>query len=224
VIRVAFVLAALSLLAFPIIGEAQPAVAVALTISTQDSGQGDAAAIGGGIGLGLDRGLGGTTLAGMGMVDLPLGPHLSVGGEVSLGLNVTGVQNERTSTQYVTFEATHRDTIYSGLLKVGPAGNDHVRASAAIGGGFAQRHTEHNSVPVTTGGVAATKPHEELSDAVWALTGGIDLAVRLSMHVSAVGLARLYQLLDDDRQPSGAVRSGVSSTIFRLGGGFQIRF
>ena len=39
-----------------------------------------------------------------------------------------------------------------------------------------------------------------------------------------VGVGRLYQLKDNDRDASGVVHRGVSSTLVRYGGGLQLRF
>jgi len=196
---------------------AQVTVGAALVQSNQGTGASDRPYLG--------PGFGGTSIAGIGMVDVAVGSRVSVGGEISLAGNISGAQNERVPGGDNTFVSNHRDTVFSGVLKVGTPSNERVRAAAVIGGGLAQRHTDRNGtfnrsfLPLTS-----TPVHETLSDVVLALTAGVDVAVGFTNHVALLGTGRLYQLKDNDRRPDGVVQRGVSSTILRYGGGLQIRF
>ena len=197
--------------------DAQVTVGAALGQSHQGAGASDLPYLG--------PGFGGTSLAGVGMIDVAIGSRASVGGEISLAGDISGAQNERVPGGGNTLVSAHHDTVFSGVLKVGTPLNQRVRAAAVIGGGIAQRHTERNgtfgpfSPPFTSSPV-----HETLSDTVFALTGGVDVAVGLTDHVALLAVGRLYHLKDNDRQASGVVHRGVSSTILRYGGGLQVRF
>jgi len=168
---------------------------------------------------------GGTSIAMLAMVDVPLGSRASVGGEASLAGTISGAQIERVPGGGNTVVSDHHDNVFSGVLKLGTPPGDRVRAAAVIGGGIAHRDTERNG---TFGSsfppIVSTPVHEALSDWVPALTGGVDLAVGLNNHVAVLAAGRLHQLKDDDRLPDGVVHRGVSSTIFRFGVGAQVRF
>ena len=124
-----------------------------------------------------------------------------------------------------TLVSDYHDTVFSGVLKAGTPSNQRVRAAAVIGGGIAQRHTERNGTfGLNVSPFTSSPVHETLSDVVFALTGGVDVAVGISEHVALLAVGRLYHLKDDDRLPDGVVHRGVSSTILRYGGGLQVRF
>jgi hypothetical protein len=156
------------------------------------------------------------------------GSHVNIGGEVSLAGDVSGIQSERVSGGNNHLVSDHHDSILAAVVKIGSPATERVRAAGAIGGGIAHRHTERRGTFQST--VATTPPptespvQEMLTDNVWALTTGLDVAVGLSDHLSFIAAGRLYLLKDDDLQPDGVVQRGVSSTIFRFGGGLQVRF
>ena len=173
----------------------------------------------------LGPGFGGTSLAGIGMLDVAAGSRVTIGGEVSLAGDITGTQNQRTSGGSNAFVSAHHDTVFSGVVKIGTLLDQQVRASAVIGGGIAQRHTERDGTFVSSNPMVPSSPfHESLSDSVLAFTVGIDVAVGVTNHAAIVGIGRLYQLKDDDRDADGVVHRGVSSTIVRYGGGLQLQF
>jgi hypothetical protein len=198
--------------------DAQVVVGAAVGQSHQAEGKSDSPYLG--------PGFGGSSLAGIGMVDLPIGSRVSVGGEVSLAADISGTQNQRAPGGNNHFVSDHHDTVFSGLVKVGTPPSERVRAMAVIGGGIAQRRTERTGTfgrdftPVPT----TTPFHDTLTDYVWALTAGVDIAVGLTDHVALLGVGRFHQLKDNDLQPDGVVHRGVSSTIWRYGGGLQVRF
>ena len=197
--------------------DAQVTIGAALGQSHQGAGASDQPYLG--------PGFSGTAITGIGMVDAAVGSRVSVGGEVSLAGTISGVQSERVSGGSNSLVSEHRDTVFSGVLKVGTPATARVRGAAVIGGGLAQRHTDRDgtssaSIPPFTSGAV----HETLSDVVWALTVGVDISAGIANHVALFGAGRLYQLKDGDHQADGLVRRGVSSTIVRYAGGLQIRF
>jgi hypothetical protein len=217
--RALIVVAVIALIGFSAASvDAQVAVGAALGQSHQAEGKSEFPYLG--------PGFGGSSLAGIGMVDLSIGSRVSVAGEVSLAADISGTQNQRAPGGNNHFVSDHHDTVFSGLMKIGTPSGERVRAMAVIGGGIAQRRTERTGTfgrdftPVPT-----TTPFQEtLTDYVWALTAGLDVAVGLTDHVALLGVGRFHQLKDNDLQPDGVVHRGVSSTILRYGGGLQIRF
>jgi hypothetical protein len=65
---------------------------------------------------------------------------------------------------------------------------------------------------------------QTLSDAVLAVTGGVDGVFPISGRVGILALARVHYLADKDQTPEFVVRRGVSSLIFRYGIGVRVRF
>ena len=216
--RTVIILVALAtLFAYPASGEAQATVSVVAGLSAQAEGQSDSPYLG--------PGFGGTSLAGLGMIDVGVGPRATVGGEVSLAGDITGTQNQRAPGGGNAFVSAHHDTVFSGVVKIGAPLDRRVRASGVIGGGIAQRHTERDGTFVPFNPAVPSSPFQaSLSDYVLAFTVGIDIAVGLTNHAALVGVGRLYQLKDNDRDASGVVHRGVSSAIVRYGGGLQLRF
>jgi opacity protein-like surface antigen len=215
--RIAVAVAALFLaaLAAPA-ADAQVTAGAAIGQAHQAAGQSDAPYLG--------PGFGGSSLAGLGMIDIAIRPRVSVGGEVSLAGDISGTQTQRASGGTNNFVSAHHDTVFSGVVKVGSPSGDRVRAHGVIGGGIVQRRTDRTGT-FATGSSATTTPfHETLSDGVWALTTGVDIAVGITDHVAFLAAGRLYRLKDGDRDPSGVVHRGVASTIIRYGGGLQFRF
>lgn len=169
---------------------------------------------------------GGTSLAGIGMIDGAVSPRVSLGVEVSLAGDISGTQNQRAPGGNNHFVSAHHDTVVSAVLKFGSPAGDRVRASVVGGGGFAQRHTDRSGTFGTDFAVTPiTQPFEEtVTDYVWALTAGVDVAAAITDHVAILLAGRFHQLKDDDRLPDGVVKRGVSSRSFRAGAGLQIRF
>jgi hypothetical protein len=198
--------------------DAQVSVGAALGQSHQAEGKSESPYLG--------PGFGGSSLAGIGMVDVAIGSRVSIGGEASPAADISGTQNQRAAGGNNHFVSDHRDTVFSGLVKVGTPSSERVRAMAVVGGGMAQRRTERTGTfgrdfaPVPT----TTAFQETLTDYVWAFTAGVDIAVGLTDHVALLGVGRFHQLRDNDLRPDGVVNRGVSSTIFRYGGGLQVRF
>jgi hypothetical protein len=198
--------------------EAQVSIGVAVGLSHQEAGAGDSPY--------LAPGFGGTGLSGIGMFDAAIHPRVSLGGEISLAGDITGQQTERAASGSNVLTSQHHDTIYSGVLKFGSRSSDRVRAAAVVGGGIAQRSTDRAG-DFQPGGAFPSHGeavHEVLSDTVFAVTGGVDVAAGLNEHVALLVLGRVYILKDDDLLPDGVVHRGVSSVIYRLAGGVQIRF
>jgi opacity protein-like surface antigen len=169
---------------------------------------------------------GGTSPAGIAMIDGAVSRRVSLGAEVSLAADVSGTQNQRASGGNNHFVSAHHDTVFSAVLKFGSPASDRVRAAVVGGGGIAQRHTDRSGTFGTSFAVAPiTRPFEEtVTDYVWALTAGVDVAAAITGRVAILIAGRFHQLKDDDRQPDGVVNRGVSSRCLRAGAGVQIRF
>ena len=65
---------------------------------------------------------------------------------------------------------------------------------------------------------------QRLPALVWATTAGLDVAVRVTPKVAILTVGRAHFLVDDDCEPDGVVRRGVSSVVLRAGAGVQFRF
>jgi len=201
----------------PRAANAQIAVGITVGPSVQPNGDSDAPR--------LRPGLGGTTIGGVTFLDAALGNHLSLGGEVSLGTDLKGGQIRSTSTALTGLSTRHRDTVFSGVLKVKMARALKAQIDGIVGVGASWRHTVRYGtfrslvVPFTSAPV-----NETLSNAVLATTVGVDTMLNVSPRTAMLFTLRLHLLNDDDRDPSGFVRRGVESSILRFGGGALIRF
>ena len=158
------------------------------------------------------------------MGDVAVGSHVSVGGEMSLASDISGIQSERVPGGSNHLVSDHHDSIFTAVLKIGTPASERVRIAGAIGSGVAHRHTERRGTFQSSNTTTPQPVLEVLTDNVWALDTGLDLAVGLTDHLALIGAGRLYLLKDDDLQPDGVVKRGVASTIFRFGGGLQVRF
>jgi hypothetical protein len=183
----------------------------AAVVSSQEAGEDDANRF---------PGIGGTALGALGFVDVLATPKVSVGGEISWALSISG----RQSTRGANFVTHHRNTIASGTVKVLSTISPTVGAAGVLGFGLARRHFHYeghdrNEIPPYVG------PAFESTDSSWvpALTGGLDVLQR-GRRVGLLFVARVHYLLDDDRAPGGNVDRGVSNIILRFGGGLNIRF
>jgi hypothetical protein len=118
-----------------IIRAAEPPIAVAATLglSSQTKGDSDLPYLG--------PPFGGTSLGGLVFVDVDVNSRLSVGGEISLGSELKGNQQQRASGGTNILRSRHRDSIFSGIVKLTTtnAGPVHVAAVAGVGVGW--RHT-----------------------------------------------------------------------------------
>jgi hypothetical protein len=173
----------------------------------------------------LGPGFGGTTWSSVVFGEVVVQSHLSLGGEASINGTLTGDQFERVPGGANQLASRHRDSIFSGMVKVRSSPASRFQVAAGGGVGLAWRRT------IRTGHFASDFPPavlgpvtETLDDAVPALTGAIDAAVRAGDRLGIVVLVRLHKLKDPDRLPDGVVKRGVSSLIVRYGAGVQVQF
>lgn len=94
---------------------------------------------------------GGTSTAVLGMVDVAIASHVTVGGEMSLASAITGMQSQRASGGTNAFVSDHRDSVFSGTLKVGMPLSAPIRAAFVIGGGLAHVERHGSALSVQTG-------------------------------------------------------------------------
>ena len=169
---------------------------------------------------------GGSSAAMLGMVDVALAPHVSIGGEMSLAGTIHGSQSQRAGFGVSNdFISEHRDNVFGGVVRFWTPDGEPVRAAVAVGAGVAQRHTVRTGTTRSSFPPFTSTPFSDtLSDVVLAYTLGGDIVVRVTDRVGALASGRVHRLRDDDRQPDGVVHRGVSSTIYRYGGGLQVRF
>ena len=202
-----------------IICAAEPPIAVAATVglSSQTKGDSDLPYLG--------PPFGGTSLGGVFFVDVDVSARLSVGGEVSLGSAVKGDQQQRVSGGTNIFSSRHHDTIFSGVAKFTMLNAGPAHVTAVLGAGLGWRHTIRDGSFRSDRPPFGTTPAEQtLSNAVFATTLGFDGIIAVNPHSALVWTGRFHLLNDDDRDPSGVVRRGVSSRVFRFGGGGRFRF
>ena len=217
--RFSFALVALAMLFVlsPRDAYAQVTAGVAVGVSTQAAGDSDLPS------LGLPYG--GSAVATLGLIDFAIARHVTVGGEASLAGSISGEQSQRASGATRAFVSRHRDSVFSGVLKVGTPVDARVRAAGVVGAGPAYRRTARTG---TTGSIfppSSRMPFSEtVSDIVFAYAIGGDVEVRVARRVGILTVARWYRLKDNDRQPDGVVKRGVSSTIVRYGLGAKVRF
>ena len=219
-IRLRFLAAALVVcasLALPTNAKAQVAIGATVGKSTQESGASDSPYLG--------PGFGGTSAASVILVDVDVAPTVSVGGELSMARNISGLQRQRVSGGDNEFLARHHDTLIYGVVKV-KAGIARDSQIAAVGGfGFALRHTQREGIFRSSSRPGVTNPMSEtLSDPALAATVGADAVFLMSRHVGILALARVHILIDKDRTQDGPVYRGVSSVILRYGIGMRVRF
>jgi hypothetical protein len=219
--RTCTALAVVALVVAPAAGAAaQVSVSAAIGQSRQSEGTSDSPYLG--------PAFGGSSLAGIGMIDVAARSRVSLGGEISVAGDISGNQRQRAPSGTNVLVSDHHDTVFSILAKIGTPDDQRVRVRAVIGGAIAQRHTERRGTiePFSTTTPPPKNPPilEVLSDSVPALTFGVDVSAGIGGRLAFVALVRLYQLKDDDRLPDGVVHRGVSSTVVRYGGGLQLRF
>jgi hypothetical protein len=203
-----------------IVRAAEPPIAVAATLglSSQTSGDSDLPYLGPPFG-------GGTSLAGALFVDVDVNARLSVGGEVSLGSELNANQQQRASGGTNTLRSRHHDTIFSGTVKLTAMNAGRARVAAVAGVGLGWRHTiREGSFRSDLPPFSPMPVEQTLSDAVFTTTFGFDGVLAFSSRTALVWTGRFCLVNDDDREPSGVVRRGVSSRVFRFGGGGRFRF
>src|SRR5436305_1306671 len=112
----------------------QTTVSVAAGASKQDPGANDLPRLG--------PPFGGTTFALLAAVDRRfLTPYMTIGGEASLAGALAGDQSQRTTTATNAFTSRHRDSVFSGVIKIGLSGDRRIHAAAAAGAGLGYRRT-----------------------------------------------------------------------------------
>ena len=198
---------------------AEPPISLGATLglSSQPKGDSDLPYLG--------PGFGGSTVGGMLFVDAHARDRISVGGEVSLGSEVKGDQQQRASGGTNILKSRHHDTIFSGVVKFTTPNAGPARVSAVVGAGLAWRHTVRSgSFRPDVPPFNTTPAEQTLSNAVFTTTLGVDGEIAVSRRSALVWTGRFHMLNDADRDPSGVVRRGVSSTVFRFGGGGRLTF
>lgn len=196
---------------------AQTTVGVAVGGSRQEAGASDIPYLG--------PPFGGTAVGIVGLIDRHLAGNTTVGGEVSAAGAISGDQSQRTASATNTFTSRHRDTLFSGVFKIGTPLDGRIHAAFAVGGGLAYRRTARDgtTAPLVPPSVRSSYS-AVVSDFVPALSLGGDVDVRVTARLRILALARWHRLRDDDLDANGVVKRGVSSTIFRAGAGAAWRF
>ena len=195
---------------------AQITVGVAGGASTQAAGASSLPSLG--------PGFGGTAAAIVADADAPFRSHFTLGVEGSTAGAISGDQSQRTSTTTSAFTAHHRDTVFSGMLKLRLPVAGRVRAAAGVGAGPAWRRTaREGTTSALLPPAARTDFSDTVSNIVFAYTLGADVSIRLTDRISAIVVGRRHKLRDDDTTGT-AVRRGVASTIYRYGVGAAWRF
>ena len=202
-----------------IICAAEPPIAVGATLglSLQPEGASDQPYLG--------PGFGGISLGGVLFIDVDVNARVSVGGEASLGSEVRGDQQQRVAGGTNIFSSRHDDTIFSGTVKVTTTNAGPVHVAVVAGAGLGWRRTiREGSFQPNRPPFSPTPVKQTLSDAVFTATFGFDAVLAVSPRIALVWTGRVHLLADDDREPDGVVRRGVSFSVFRLGGGARFRF
>ena len=196
---------------------AQTTIGVAAGASRQEAGASDLPSLG--------PPFGGTSAAVIGLVDLRLSNRTTWGAEVSVPGALSGDQSQRSAPNTYAFTSRHRDTVFSGVFKIGTPIDRRIHAAAAVGGGFAYRRTarEGTSAPLLPPSTRSDYS-AVVSDYVLAWEFGGDVDVRVTERLRILAIARWHRLRDDDRDGSGGVVRGISSQMFRAGGGAAWRF
>jgi len=173
----------------------------------------------------LGPGFGGTSLGFVVYAERALHPSISLAGEVSLASAITGSQRQRASGGDNTLMSEHHDTLLSVVAKAKAPAAKRFQIALAGGAGFARRQTSRSGTFTSaTPPFASTPVAENLTNRVFALTGGVDGIVSVHKRLALVTNVRVHRLLDDDRRPDGVVRRGVSSVVLRYGLGAQVAF
>ena len=205
---------------------AQPRVATGGTVGFSSQRHGDSDPR-------LAPSLEGDSWAGLLFIDRIVGSRVSVGGEMTLGGEIKGRQQQRSIDGIIDFRSRHHDTIVSGITKVkmftflplGHRPDARAELAAVAGAGLAWRHTVRGGTlrrlqpPPLTADV-----EQQLSNVVVAGTIGFDAVFVFSPRTALVSMGRYQLLNDDDRDAVGLVRRGVASTVFRFCMGTRFAF
>ena len=195
----------------------QIAVGVTVGFSSQQPGDSDRPYLG--------PGFGGTSVGGVLFIDADVVSRVGLGGEVSLGADIKARQQQRASGGRSELRSRHHDTIFAGVVKFKALTMERADVAAVLGAGLGWRHTIRVGTFRSDLPPFSTMPVEQvLSNAVFTTTFGFDGAISVSPRAALVWTGRFHVLHDDDREPSGVVRRGVASAIFRFGGGARYRF
>jgi hypothetical protein len=196
---------------------AQTVVGAAAGGSRQEAGKSDLPFLG--------PPFGGTALGLVAFVDRRFATNITIGGEASLAGAISGDQSQRASPSTLAFTSHHRDSVFSGVFKIGTPLDRRIHLAVAVGGGFAYRRTarEGTTAPLVPPS-ARTDYNAVVSNLVPAYSVGGDVDVRVTDRVRVLALVRWHRLRDDDLQDDGVVKRGVSSSIFRAGAGASWRF
>jgi hypothetical protein len=118
-----------------VICAAEQPIAVAATfgLSSQTKGDSDRPYLG--------PAFGGTSVGGVLFVDIDVTARVGVGGEVSLGSDVKGGQQQRAPGGTNILRSRHHDTIFSGAVKLTTLNAGPARVAAVAGVGLGWRHT-----------------------------------------------------------------------------------
>jgi hypothetical protein len=218
VMRIAAAVAAAALSVLPAQqARGQTAVGVAAGASRQEPGANDLPYLG--------PPFGGTAAALIGMVDHRIGSVITIGGEASLAGAISGDQSQRASPSTRAFTSSHRDSVFSGVFKIGTPLERRLHGAFALGGGLGYRRTAREGTTAPLVPPSTRSPYSEvISDLVFAYSLGGDVDVRISERIRILVVARWHLLHDDDLQDDGVVKRGVSSTVFRAGAGISWRF
>jgi hypothetical protein len=215
--RIAAWLAASIVVCAAIDGRAQTTVGGIAGASRQQDGLNDLPRLG--------PPIGGTTAAFVAMIDRPIKRRLSIGGEASLSGSLSGDQSQRTSTSTYAFTSRHRDTVFSGVLKAGTPVDGRLHLALAAGAGLAYRRTARDGTVAPLFPPSTRSPYSDvIGSYVFAYTLGGDVDLRVTDRIRVLAIARWHRLRDDDLDADGAVKRGISSTIFRAGAGLKYRF
>lgn len=199
----------------PRAARAQTVVGVAAGASRQEAGVNDLPSLG--------PPFGGTSFALVGLIDFRLGANATLGGEASLASATSGDQSQRAASATNAFTSRHRDSVFSGVFKLGTPLDRRIHAAFAVGGGLAYRRTAREGTTAPALPPSTRSPYSAvISDFVLAYSLGGDVDVRLTNRVRILAIVRWHRLHDDDLDEDGAVKRGVSSQVFRAGAGVTV--
>src|SRR5262249_60894179 len=152
--RIAAVIAAAALSVLPARQAfGQTTVGVAVGASRQDPGANDIPYLG--------PPFGGTSAALIGMFDHQLGSHIAVGGEASLAAAISGDQSQRTNSATYAFTSHHRDSVFSGVFKIGTPIDRRLHGALALGAGLGYRRTSREGTMAPLIPPSAGVPYDE---------------------------------------------------------------
>ncbi len=142
-------------------------------------------------------GIGGSAIGVIGTVGFVLSPHLSIAGEVSVPARFVTTQELHYSFSAL-YENHHRDVIVSALLHVHGRQTARVRPELVRGGSYVREDTVQLVAYQVGAPFPPTENYGPFSPApavirdTLALTGGADVPIRLTNHVSLVPEGRVH--------------------------------